>query len=57
MASLEKLRQLGVLYWRLDADKHETDERLAAIRKVRNYSYVVRTHGQGVARMGERRKA
>jgi 1,2-dihydroxy-3-keto-5-methylthiopentene dioxygenase len=39
--SLQKLRELGVLYWRLDADKHETDERLAAIRKARNYSWMV----------------
>ncbi|GIL73530.1 hypothetical protein Vretimale_5198 [Volvox reticuliferus] len=37
---LSKLRELGVLYWRLDADKHETDPRLAAIRKVYNYSYM-----------------
>ncbi len=41
-ASLEALRKLGVLYWKLDADNHETDPRLAAIRKVRGYSYVVR---------------
>jgi hypothetical protein len=39
--SLAKLRELGVLYWRLDADSHESDPRLAAIRKVRNYSYTV----------------
>ena len=39
-ASLAVLQELGVLYWRLDADKHETDPRLAAIRKIRNYSYV-----------------
>lgn len=39
--SLAKLRELGVLYWKLDADNHETDPRLAAIRKVRNYSYTV----------------
>lgn len=31
-----------MLYWKLDADKHETDPRLAAIRKVYNYSYTVR---------------
>ncbi|PNW76229.1 hypothetical protein CHLRE_12g542850v5 [Chlamydomonas reinhardtii] len=36
---LSALRDLGVLYWKLDADKHETDPRLAAIRKVYNYSY------------------
>lgn len=39
--SLEKLRELGVLYWKLDADAHETDPRLAAIRKVHSYSYMV----------------
>lgn len=37
--SLAALRKLGVLAWRLDADNHETDPRLAAIRKVRGYSY------------------
>lgn len=36
---LEKLRDLGVLYWRLDADNYEKDPRLAAIRKERGYSY------------------
>ena len=40
--SLAALRKLGVLAWRLDADSHETDPRLAAIRKVRGYSYTVR---------------
>jgi 1,2-dihydroxy-3-keto-5-methylthiopentene dioxygenase len=40
--SLSALRELGVLAWRLDADNHETDPRLAAIRKVRGYSYTVR---------------
>ena len=39
--SLQTLSNLGVLYFRLDADNHETDTRLAAIRKVRNYSYTV----------------
>jgi hypothetical protein len=34
-----------VLAWRLDADAHERDPRLAAIRKVRGYSYVVRAPG------------
>jgi hypothetical protein len=38
---LEKLKELGVLYWKLDADNWENDPRLAAIRKVRNYSYMV----------------
>ena len=41
--SLSALRELGVLAWKLDADNHETDPRLAAIRKVRGYSYTVRT--------------
>lgn len=41
-AALSKLAQLGVLYWQLDADLHETDPKLAAIRKVYNYSYMVR---------------
>lgn len=40
--SLAALRQLGVLSWRMDADKHETDPKLAAVRKARNYSYMVR---------------
>ena len=39
---LDKLSELGVLYYKLDADSHETDARLAAIRKVRNYSFTVR---------------
>ena len=39
---LEKLRDLGVLYWKLDADNHETDPKLAAIRKARGYSYQVK---------------
>lgn len=38
---LERLRDLGVLYWKLDADNHKTDPKLAAIRKVRGYSYQV----------------
>eukprot|EP00199_Chlamydomonas_sp_CCMP681_P006354 CAMPEP_0119102258 /NCGR_PEP_ID=MMETSP1180-20130426/1062_1 /TAXON_ID=3052 ORGANISM="Chlamydomonas cf sp, Strain CCMP681" /NCGR_SAMPLE_ID=MMETSP1180 /ASSEMBLY_ACC=CAM_ASM_000741 /LENGTH=204 /DNA_ID=CAMNT_0007086507 /DNA_START=63 /DNA_END=677 /DNA_ORIENTATION=- len=36
----QKLAELGVLYWKLDADNHEKDPKLAAIRKVRGYSYV-----------------
>ena len=39
---LEKLRDLGVLYWKLDADNHVTDPKLAAIRKARGYSYQVK---------------
>lgn len=42
-ADLRKLRDLGVLYWKLDADKHETDPKLDAIRKVRGYSYKVQS--------------
>lgn len=38
---MEKLRDLGVLYWSLDADNYEKDPRLAAIRKERGYSYQV----------------
>ncbi len=40
--SLQQLAELGVLYWRLDADKWENDPKLDAIRKVRGYSYIVR---------------
>jgi hypothetical protein len=40
--SLQTLRALGVLSWKLDADKYENDPQLEAIRKVRNYSYTVR---------------
>lgn len=47
-AALSKLAQLGVLYWQLDADAHETDPKLAAIRKVYNYSYMVRDTLPGV---------
>ncbi|KAG1678878.1 hypothetical protein FOA52_003546 [Chlamydomonas sp. UWO 241] len=39
-ASPEALHELGVLYWGMDADAYETDERLAAIRKIRNYSWM-----------------
>lgn len=39
-ATLDILADLGVLYWKLDASNYETDARLAAIRKVRGYSYV-----------------
>lgn len=35
------LAELGVLSWRLDADKYETDEELKKIRAARGYSYVV----------------
>lgn len=33
--------ELGLLSWRLDADKYETDENLKKIREARGYSYVV----------------
>ena len=41
-ASAEQLRKLGVLSWQLDADNHEDDPKLKAIRDDRNYSYQVR---------------
>jgi len=37
--SLEKLADLGVLYWHLDADKYETDPALQQIREDRGYTY------------------
>eukprot|EP00878_Enallax_costatus_P002542 GHUV01002724.1.p1 GENE.GHUV01002724.1~~GHUV01002724.1.p1 ORF type:complete len:203 (+),score=49.96 GHUV01002724.1:194-802(+) len=37
--SLAKLRELGVLSWKLDADNCENDPKLEAIKKVRSYSY------------------
>lgn len=39
---LSTLRALGVLSWQMDADGWESDPKLAAVRKVRNYSYMVR---------------
>ncbi|KIY99644.1 1,2-dihydroxy-3-keto-5-methylthiopentene dioxygenase [Monoraphidium neglectum] len=38
-ATLSDLSKLGVTTWQLDADAHETDPKLAAVRKVRGYSY------------------
>ncbi|MCD9558573.1 hypothetical protein HAX54_015978 [Datura stramonium] len=38
--SLDKLAELGVLSWRLDADNYETDEELKKIRAARGYSYM-----------------
>nr|XP_033719617.1 1,2-dihydroxy-3-keto-5-methylthiopentene dioxygenase-like [Tursiops truncatus] len=38
--ALEQLRGLGVLYWKLDADKYENDPELEKIRKERNYSWM-----------------
>lgn len=40
-ASLDSLRDLGVLYWNLDADQYESDPKLRAIRDKRGYSYQV----------------
>ncbi|KAL4694246.1 hypothetical protein H8959_013511 [Pygathrix nigripes] len=37
---LEQLRRLGVLYWKLDADKYENDPELEKIRRERNYSWM-----------------
>lgn len=37
---LQQLSQLGVLYWKLDADKYENDPELEKIRKDRNYSWM-----------------
>ncbi|XP_057821453.1 acireductone dioxygenase 1 [Cryptomeria japonica] len=37
--SLEKLADLGVLYWHLEGDNYETCEELERIRKERGYSY------------------
>ena len=41
-AAIAKLRELGVLSWKLDADSYENDPKLEAIRKARNYSYKAR---------------
>ncbi|KAL0392924.1 UNVERIFIED_CONTAM: 1,2-dihydroxy-3-keto-5-methylthiopentene dioxygenase 2 [Sesamum radiatum] len=38
--SFEKLDELGVLSWRLDADNYETDPELKKIREARGYSYM-----------------
>ncbi|KAL2242678.1 UNVERIFIED_CONTAM: 1,2-dihydroxy-3-keto-5-methylthiopentene dioxygenase 3 [Sesamum indicum] len=38
--SFEKLDELGVLSWRLDADNYETDPGLKKIREARGYSYM-----------------
>jgi len=37
--SLETLKNLGVVYWKLDADTYETDPKLIAIRKVHKYNW------------------
>eukprot|EP00252_Welwitschia_mirabilis_P019616 TRINITY_DN458_c0_g2_i2.p1 TRINITY_DN458_c0_g2~~TRINITY_DN458_c0_g2_i2.p1 ORF type:complete len:192 (+),score=28.13 TRINITY_DN458_c0_g2_i2:166-741(+) len=36
---LDELAELGVLYWHLDADNYENDERFHRIRKERGYTY------------------
>lgn len=38
--SLERLSELGVVSWRLNADVYEDDENLQKIREARGYSYV-----------------
>jgi len=38
-ATTEQLRKLGVLQWQLNADEHDSDPKLKAIRADRNYSY------------------
>lgn len=38
--SLEQLKELGVLYWQLNADIYESDPELQQIRKDRGYSYM-----------------
>lgn len=35
--TLEQLADLGVLYWKLDADRWEEEGKLDQIRKERNY--------------------
>ncbi|KAG0464281.1 hypothetical protein HPP92_020350 [Vanilla planifolia] len=38
--SIDRLAELGVISWRLNADIHETDEGLKKIRECRGYSYM-----------------
>ncbi|CAA6658506.1 unnamed protein product [Spirodela intermedia] len=38
--SFDKLLELGVVSWRLNADAYETDENLRKIREARGYSYM-----------------
>ncbi len=40
-APVSKLRELGVLSWKLDAANPESDPKLQAIRNIRGYSYQV----------------
>lgn len=39
--SVEKLAELGVLYWKLNPNDYENDEELKKIRESRGYSYMV----------------
>lgn len=50
--ALETLGALGVMAYKLDADQHETCPRLAAIRKVRGYTYGVSWCGWGLGGWG-----
>ncbi|KAG7225200.1 hypothetical protein INR49_014759 [Caranx melampygus] len=38
--SLDQLKELGVFYWKLNADIYETDPELEQIRKDHGYSYM-----------------
>ncbi|XP_078430973.1 acireductone dioxygenase 1-like isoform X2 [Wolffia australiana] len=38
--SFQRLSELGVVSWRLDADAYENDENLQKIREARGYSYM-----------------
>ncbi|XP_043692158.1 1,2-dihydroxy-3-keto-5-methylthiopentene dioxygenase 1-like [Telopea speciosissima] len=40
LLSLSKLKELGVLYWRLNPKNYENDEELRNIRESRGYNYV-----------------
>ena len=51
LASGADLAALGVLVWRLSGNDFETDPQLAAIRKVRNYTYHVSDLQPGRAAM------
>ncbi|KAG2468630.1 1,2-dihydroxy-3-keto-5-methylthiopentene dioxygenase [Polypterus senegalus] len=37
--TLERLKKLGVLYWKLNADIYETDPELAKLREEKGYSF------------------
>lgn len=47
-ASVDAIRALGVVSWQLDADEHESDPKLEAIRKVRRS----RVHKRRMLRTG-----